>query len=280
MQGGCGTAGATAPLARPPPPGPPSPAAHAAHTLGADAVFVGLAAGGPGLTAAGEDAGLEEWRGPAACARGAVRPDGYAILRLRGRRFGFFLEYDRGTERPAQHLAKLDAYYAYPETRGATPATTTASRPSCRPGHRRGAAPRRRRRRGRRGALCPLPLLLIVRVALPGRRRDETPILKGCLDRSGARPRALSAGPGRCRESASPVGRTRHSRPGTPRHGWCQAGARVTRYGARREARWPPRPHRTRQQKPSAQGHRAGRSPLRDRGGGGSPPRGPQVSGL
>jgi hypothetical protein len=68
------------------------------------------------LAAVGVDAGLEEWRGPAACARGPVRPDGYAILRLRGRRFGFFLEYDRGTERPAHHLAKLDAYYAYRDT--------------------------------------------------------------------------------------------------------------------------------------------------------------------
>ena len=89
---------------------------HAAHTLGADAVFVELAAAARALAAAGGDAGLEEWRGPAACARGAVRPDGYAILRLRGRRFGFFLEYDRGTERPAQHLAKLDAYYGYRDT--------------------------------------------------------------------------------------------------------------------------------------------------------------------
>jgi hypothetical protein len=79
-------------------------------------VFVELAETARALAAAGEDAGLEEWRGPAACARGPVRPDGYAILRLRGRRFGFFLEYDRGTERPAQHLAKLDAYNAYRDT--------------------------------------------------------------------------------------------------------------------------------------------------------------------
>jgi hypothetical protein len=86
---------------------------HVEHTLGADAVFVELAATARFLAATGVDAGLEEWRGPAACARGPVRPDGYAILRLRGRRFGFFLEYDRGTERPAHHLAKLDAYYAY-----------------------------------------------------------------------------------------------------------------------------------------------------------------------
>jgi hypothetical protein len=89
---------------------------HVEHTLGADAVFVELAATARALAATGVDAGLEEWRGPAACTRGPVRPDGYAILRLRGRRFGFFLEYDRGTERPAHHLAKLDAYYAYRDT--------------------------------------------------------------------------------------------------------------------------------------------------------------------
>jgi hypothetical protein len=28
-------------------------------------------------------------------------------------RFGFFLEFDRGTERPAEHAAKLASYYRY-----------------------------------------------------------------------------------------------------------------------------------------------------------------------
>jgi hypothetical protein len=35
-------------------------------------------------------------------------------------RFGFFLEYDRGTERPSQHAAKLATYYRYRDAGAST----------------------------------------------------------------------------------------------------------------------------------------------------------------
>jgi Replication-relaxation len=49
----------------------------------------------------------------AAGARGRLRPDGYGVLRLAGRRHGFFLEYDRGTQDAASYRRKLDSHYAY-----------------------------------------------------------------------------------------------------------------------------------------------------------------------
>ena len=63
-------------------------------------------------TRGGDDA-LEEWRSAAACARGGFRPDGYGCYRRDGVRYGFFLEYDRGTERAREYAAKLRAYYRY-----------------------------------------------------------------------------------------------------------------------------------------------------------------------
>ena len=47
------------------------------------------------------------------CARGRCRPDGYGCYRRGVARFGFFLEYDRGTERAREYAAKLEAYYRY-----------------------------------------------------------------------------------------------------------------------------------------------------------------------
>jgi len=87
---------------------------HLAHTVGANAFFVALvqAARNVCRRRGGEDA-LEEWRSAAACARGRFRPDGYGCYRRAGSRFGFFLEYDRGTERPGDYAAKLAAYYRY-----------------------------------------------------------------------------------------------------------------------------------------------------------------------
>ena len=81
-----------------------------AHTVGADGVFVGLAAGAR-RGAAGRDGALLEWRGAAACARGGVRPDGYGLYRHDGRLYGFFLEYDRGTMRAGEYRAKFAAYH-------------------------------------------------------------------------------------------------------------------------------------------------------------------------
>jgi hypothetical protein len=61
----------------------------------------------------GGDDILEEWRSAAACTHGRVRPDGYGCYRRNGSRFGFFLEFDRGTEKPAQYASKLATYDHY-----------------------------------------------------------------------------------------------------------------------------------------------------------------------
>jgi DNA-binding MarR family transcriptional regulator len=83
------------------------------HTLGANAFFVDVAVAARRATRCGGDEALVDWRAAAACARGRCRPDGYGCYRRGPYRFGFFLEYDRGTERPGQHAAKLAAYYRY-----------------------------------------------------------------------------------------------------------------------------------------------------------------------
>ena len=83
--------------------------AHLAHTLGADAIFAAIA------RSARRDGGgaLVEWRNAAACAHRRVRPDGYGLLRLGRREYGFFLEFDRGTVRPGALRAKFAAYQRY-----------------------------------------------------------------------------------------------------------------------------------------------------------------------
>jgi DNA-binding MarR family transcriptional regulator len=86
---------------------------HLAHTLGTNAVFVAFVAAARRVTKRGGADGLEEWRSAAACARERFRPDGYGCYRRDGSRYGFFLEFDRGTERPSEHAAKLAAYYRY-----------------------------------------------------------------------------------------------------------------------------------------------------------------------
>ncbi|MDQ6672316.1 MAG: replication-relaxation family protein [Chloroflexota bacterium] len=86
---------------------------HLAHTLGANAVFVAFVVAARRMTGRGGDDTLEEWRSAAACGRGRFRPDGYGCYRRAGSRFGFFLEFDRGTEKPREYAAKLAAYYRY-----------------------------------------------------------------------------------------------------------------------------------------------------------------------
>jgi len=80
-----------------------------AHTLGADAVFVALHVTSRG----GRGDGLLRWDNAAASARGRCRPDGYGVYRHGGRDVGFFLEYDRGTEKATHYAGKWAAYYAY-----------------------------------------------------------------------------------------------------------------------------------------------------------------------
>jgi Replication-relaxation len=84
-----------------------------AHTLGANAVFVAFVLAARQVTQRGGNEALEEWRSAAACTRGRFRPDGYGCFRRAAARFGFFLEFDRGTERPVEHAAKLASYYRY-----------------------------------------------------------------------------------------------------------------------------------------------------------------------
>jgi hypothetical protein len=86
---------------------------HIRHTLGGNAFFVALAAAATHVSRRGVDEALVEWRSAAACARGRFRPDGYGCYRRGASRYGFFLEYDRGTERLRQYAAKLATYYRY-----------------------------------------------------------------------------------------------------------------------------------------------------------------------
>jgi hypothetical protein len=83
--------------------------AYLDHTVGADGVFGVLAR----AARSRRDCALVEWRNAAACAHGRLRPDGYGVLRLWQRDYGFFLEFDRGTVRPAPLRAKFAAYYRY-----------------------------------------------------------------------------------------------------------------------------------------------------------------------
>jgi hypothetical protein len=83
-------------------------ARNLAHTLGADAVFVAMA-----RAARIHRGQLLEWRNAAACVHGRVRPDGYGLVHLGANEYGFFLEFDRGTVRPAALRAKFAAYQRY-----------------------------------------------------------------------------------------------------------------------------------------------------------------------
>jgi len=83
--------------------------AHLDHTVGADAVLGVLAR----AARSQRDGALVEWRNAAACAHGRLRPDGYGVLRLGQRDYGFFLEFDRVTVRPAPLRAKFAAYHRY-----------------------------------------------------------------------------------------------------------------------------------------------------------------------
>lgn len=86
------------------------------HTVGTDAIFVHLRGTLSNGGVSRDDAVLE-WRNAAACSRRRVRPDGYAMIRLGGRLYGFFLEYDRGTMSARDYAKKWAAYYDYRDSR-------------------------------------------------------------------------------------------------------------------------------------------------------------------
>jgi hypothetical protein len=84
-----------------------------AHTHGANDIFVQLATAAERVRAIGGTDELVEWRSAAACERGRCKPDGYGCYVHHGLKYGFFLEYDRGTESRRQYAAKFRAYYRY-----------------------------------------------------------------------------------------------------------------------------------------------------------------------
>jgi Replication-relaxation len=90
------------------------------HTFGANAFFVDFARVAKHVTPRGADRALIEWRSAAACARGRFRPDGYGCYERGPSQFGFFLEFDRGTERSTHYAAKLATYYQYRDSGACT----------------------------------------------------------------------------------------------------------------------------------------------------------------
>lgn len=84
-----------------------------AHTLGVNAVFVAFASAADAATRQGGVDQLAEWRGAAACERRRCKPDSYGCYLRNGVSYGFFLEYDRGTEPGRKYAAKFRAYYWY-----------------------------------------------------------------------------------------------------------------------------------------------------------------------
>jgi hypothetical protein len=86
------------------------------HTYGVNGIFVRFCETARYLSATGHDDALVDWRNPAACARGHLRPDGYGVYRHHGQLSGFFLEYDRGTMGARDYAAKFAAYHAYRES--------------------------------------------------------------------------------------------------------------------------------------------------------------------
>jgi hypothetical protein len=93
---------------------------HVEHTLGVNQFFVDLVVAARRVTEAGGDDALVNWRSAAASARGGCRPDGFGCYQRGSERFGFFLEYDRGTERAREYAAKFDGYYRYRGSGAAT----------------------------------------------------------------------------------------------------------------------------------------------------------------
>ncbi len=89
---------------------------HLDHTIGANRVFVDLCRAARREAANGTADALEEWQSPAEVCRRGFYPDGYGLYRHDGKLHGFFLEYDRGSEKPGQYLKKFGAHYDMRDT--------------------------------------------------------------------------------------------------------------------------------------------------------------------
>ncbi|MFN8482972.1 MAG: replication-relaxation family protein [Anaerolineae bacterium] len=87
------------------------------HTLGVNGVFVGLYRAARRARAEGRDERVIVWRSAAQCGQGMIRPDGYGVYTIAGKRHSFWLEYDRGTMRQPALQAKFEAYAEYHERR-------------------------------------------------------------------------------------------------------------------------------------------------------------------
>jgi hypothetical protein len=88
---------------------------YLAHTRGADDVFIDLFRLTDLFGEQGGDDELIEWQGPAACAHGLMRPDGYGEYRRAGKVYAFYLEYDRGTTSRRDYFEKFTSYYKHVE---------------------------------------------------------------------------------------------------------------------------------------------------------------------
>jgi hypothetical protein len=97
------------------------------HNREADRIFVDLIRTTRALSQTGGDDAVRRWRNAAACRTAPagsnstgmprhaspLRPDGYAEVDRDGKRYGFFLELDRGTENRTDYLRKLASYYEF-----------------------------------------------------------------------------------------------------------------------------------------------------------------------
>lgn len=87
------------------------------HTLGVNGVFVGLYRAARRAQLEGRDERLTVWRSAAQCGQGMIRPDGYGVYMIAGKRHSVWLEYDRGTMWRRALRAKFEAYAEYYERR-------------------------------------------------------------------------------------------------------------------------------------------------------------------
>jgi hypothetical protein len=78
------------------------------HTLGVNAFVIALCRAAHDRRGVGD--ALVGWWNEAACADGALKPDGLGAFRRDGRQHLFFLELDRGTARATQYRTKFTTY--------------------------------------------------------------------------------------------------------------------------------------------------------------------------
>jgi len=86
------------------------------HTQSVNRFFVDLGRLARDSRRLGWNDELVEWQGLPISRQNRPRPDAYGIFRHRGLDYGFFLEYDRGTERARQYERKLAGYYDFAQS--------------------------------------------------------------------------------------------------------------------------------------------------------------------